>query len=128
MGRQNVSILSIYSPTQFPGCKLHTKRRRTKFSQLLRNKLTDIVQREGRQFASRETILFRNCSYENKKHSLQLVPSLTTVFDHLRKDKLFFRQKYSWVLMYELCCLYSDHSTLYFSLISAFLHTVLYFI
>ena len=30
--------------------------------------------------------------------------------------------------MYELCCLYSDHSKLYFYLISAFLHTVLYFI
>ena len=30
--------------------------------------------------------------------------------------------------MYELSCLYSDHSTLYFYLISVFLHTVLYFI
>ena len=30
--------------------------------------------------------------------------------------------------MHELCCPYSDHSTLYFYLIGAFLHTVLYFI
>ena len=30
--------------------------------------------------------------------------------------------------MYELCCLYSNHSTWYFYLIGVFLHTVLYFI
>ena len=30
--------------------------------------------------------------------------------------------------MYELCCLYSDHYTLYFYLTSVFLHAVLYFI
>ena len=59
-------MLSIYSPTQILRYTLHTKRRRQKFSELLRNKLTNIVQREGRQFVSREKILFRNCSYEQQ--------------------------------------------------------------
>ena len=73
------SVSSVYMYTTYEEAQ-------TKFSELLRNKLADIVQRKVRQFAPERRCYSGTVHITNKKHRLQLVSSLTTVFDHLSKN------------------------------------------